>query len=194
MLRTALSSSVIRPLRRPRDSLMPCPRYRRPCSLISATRTQVLALPTSMAVMKLGGWLGMVYRGFCEASLGIPGLGFFWLAPGEGGNAAEETGFEVWDGGGAMLGAAFEVCADGRAIVGAGLEVLAVSGIGFFAEAGITAVLAEWTTVLALTALARLPLGLTAARWVTALAGVLATVLADFLVGPASAGCVTYFS
>src|SRR6266852_1362234 len=139
MLRTALSSSVIRPLRRPRDSLMPCPRYRIPCSLISATRTQVLALPTSMAVMKLGGWLGMVYRGFCEASLGIP-------------------------------------------------------GIGFFAEAGITAVLAEWTTVLALTALARLPLGLTAARWVTALAGVLATVLADFLVGPASAGCVTYFS
>src|SRR5713101_3929290 len=170
MLRTALSSSVIRPLRRPRDSLMPCPRYRRPCSLISATRTQVLALPTSMAVMKLGGWLGMVYRGFCEASLGIPGLGFFWLAPGEGGNAAEETGFEVWDGGGPRLGVAFD-CAGGKANVGAGLEVLAVSGIGFFAEAGITAALVEWTPVLVLTVLARLPLGLTAARWVTALTG-----------------------
>jgi hypothetical protein len=136
----------------------------------------------------------MVYRGFCDASLGIPGLGFFWLEVAEGGNAADETGFEVWDGGGARLGAAFEVCADGRATVGAGLEVLAVSGIGFFAEAGITAVLAEWTPVLALTALARLPLGLTAARWVIALAGALATVLADFFVGPAGAGCVTYFS
>src|SRR4029077_7898827 len=131
---------------------------RRPCSLISATRTQVLALPTSMAVMKLGGWLGMVYRGFCDASLGMPGLGFFWLEVAEGGDPADETGFEVWAGGGPRLGAAFVVCAGGEATVSPGLEVLAVSGIGFFAEAGITTALAEWTPVLALTALARLPL------------------------------------
>jgi hypothetical protein len=145
-----------------------------------------------MAVMKLGGWLGMVYRGFCDASLGMPGLGFFWLEVAEGGNPAAETRFDVWAGGGPGLGAAFD-CAGGGAIVGAGLEVVAVSGIGFFAEAGITAVAVPWLLAFCFgVAIAGcFPLGLTAARWAPALAGAFTIVLADFFIG---AGCVTYFS
>ena len=69
----------------------------------------------------------------------MAGLGFFWLAPEAGGKAADDTGLEVCDGGFATVGVAFEVCAGGKATVATGFEVLTNSGIGFLAEAGVTA-------------------------------------------------------
>src|SRR5438270_13827357 len=46
----AFSRSTMAPLRVPRDSAEPCPRYRRVPSTVSPTNTQVLALPASMMV------------------------------------------------------------------------------------------------------------------------------------------------
>src|SRR5581483_265999 len=65
---TAFSRSTISPLREPRDSAMPCPRYRRPPSVTSTTSTEVLALPRSIALSRLLFSLPMDPTAFSELS------------------------------------------------------------------------------------------------------------------------------
>src|ERR1051326_6993364 len=60
MLCTALSSSTMMPLRDPRLSAMPCPRYLSPASVASQISATVFALPTSSTVIMFEGCLPLV--------------------------------------------------------------------------------------------------------------------------------------
>src|SRR5579872_4958125 len=60
MAATALSKSTITPLRDPRDSAVPWPRYRNPLSVTSTMSAHVFALPTSIAVRKLPCWFAIL--------------------------------------------------------------------------------------------------------------------------------------
>src|SRR6185437_1259940 len=60
MLCTALSSSTMMPLREPRLSAIPCPRYRKPASVASQISATVLALPTSSTVIMFEGYLPLL--------------------------------------------------------------------------------------------------------------------------------------